>query len=82
MTLITGEHFYEMHCTDGIGTKALLHWQMGTENYGAQDAFAMVVDDLIEGGYVPVSFQDHIQVQEEKPESIFKIVKGIDGSFN
>ncbi len=66
-----------MFCTDGVGTKGLLHWKMGTENYAAQDAFAMVMDDLIEKGYVPVTLQDHIQVQEEKPDSIFRIVSAL-----
>lgn len=67
----------ELTGTDGIGTKGLLHWKMGTLHYGAQDAFAMVVDDLIEGGYVPVHFQDHILMQEENQERIFQITKAL-----
>jgi phosphoribosylformylglycinamidine cyclo-ligase len=47
---------------------------MGTERHGAKDAFWMVADDLIEGGYIPVSFEDHIQIQEENAEKIFNIV--------
>ena len=64
----------ELSGTDGIGTKGLLHWQMGTEENGAQDAFAMVVDDLIERGFVPVALQDHIMLQEEDRGRIFRIV--------
>ena len=64
----------ELSSTDGIGTKGLLHWQMGTERNGAQDAFAMVADDLIERGFVPVMLQDHIMVPEEDGERIFAIV--------
>ena len=64
----------ELSSTDGIGTKGLLHWQMGTEQNGAQDAFAMVVDDLIERGFVPVKLQDHIQMQEEDDGRLFRIV--------
>lgn len=67
--------FYELTGTDGIGTKGLLHWKMNTLHYGVQDVFAMVVDDLIEGGYVPVMLQDHILIQEENQEKIFGIVK-------
>lgn len=66
--------FSELQGTDGIGTKGLLHWKMGTEEHGVQDAFAMVVDDLIESGHIPVMLQDHIQIQEEDQSRIIKIV--------
>jgi phosphoribosylformylglycinamidine cyclo-ligase len=46
---------------------------MGTLSAGVQDAFAMVVDDLIEGGHVPVTLQDHIMLQEEDREKILEI---------
>lgn len=67
--------FYEMPCTDSIGTKGMLHWNMGTEANGVHDVFAMVVDDLIEGGFVPVTFQDEIEMQEENPDKIFNIIR-------
>jgi phosphoribosylformylglycinamidine cyclo-ligase len=69
--------FLELSGTDGIGTKGLLHWKMGTEHYGVQDAFAMVVDDLIEGGYIPVLLQDHILMQTEDKDRILKAVKAL-----
>lgn len=69
------EDFYEQDATDGIGTKGLLHWQMDTVEYGVQDAFAMVVDDLMEGNYVPVYLQDHILMQEEDQQRIFRITR-------
>ena len=69
--------YYALTGTDGIGTKGLLHWRMNTMRYGAQDAFAMVVDDLIEGGYAPVTLQDHILMQEESQERIFAIIKAL-----
>lgn len=69
--------FSELTCTDGIGTKGLLHWKMNTLQYGAQDAFAMVVDDLIEGGFVPVTLQDHIQMQEEERSRILTVTKSL-----
>jgi len=58
-------NFYELTSSDGIGTKGMLHWKMNTLQNGVQDAFAMVVDDLIEGGYIPALLQDHIMLQEE-----------------
>lgn len=67
----------EQECTDGIGTKGLLHWKMNTVADGAQDVFAMVVDDLIEGGYVPFKLQDHVMIQEENTERIFSIISGL-----
>lgn len=69
--------FSELTCTDGIGTKGLLHWKMNTLQYGVQDAFAMVVDDLIEGGFVPVTLQNHIQMQEEEQSKIFTAIKSL-----
>jgi phosphoribosylformylglycinamidine cyclo-ligase len=71
------DRFSELTGLDGIGTKGLLHWQMGTMEAGAQDAFAMVADDLIESGHVLVLMQDHIQIQEENGERILRIVNGL-----
>jgi phosphoribosylformylglycinamidine cyclo-ligase len=67
--------FLELTSTDGIGTKGLLHWKMNTLGYGVQDAFAMVVDDLIEGGFVPVILQNHIMVEEEDTAKILTVIK-------
>jgi phosphoribosylformylglycinamidine cyclo-ligase len=69
--------FSEMSCSDGIGTKGSLHWRMGTLRNGVQDAFAMVVDDLIEGGFVPVLLQNHIQIQEENEEKILSLIDAL-----
>ncbi len=73
------KNYDELTGTDGIGTKGLLHWLMGTEQHGAQDVFAMVMDDLIEGGYCPYTFQDHILIQEEDQDRIFKITRALTG---
>ena len=59
--------------TDGIGTKGLLHWLMGTHSDGVQGVFAMVMDDLMEGGFIPVYLQDHILIQEENDRHIFSL---------
>jgi phosphoribosylformylglycinamidine cyclo-ligase len=71
--------FSEMCCSDGIGTKGSLHWRMGTLRNGVQDAFAMVVDDLIEGGFIPVLLQNHIQIQEEDDEKILSLIDALVG---
>ncbi len=73
------EEFYEMHATDGIGTKGILHWEMGTIRNGARDVFAMVMDDLIERGHVPAHFQDHIMMQTEDKGRIFEITRTLVG---
>jgi phosphoribosylformylglycinamidine cyclo-ligase len=70
---------YRQVAADGIGTKALIHYIMRTEHLGAQDAFAMVMDDLIEGGYNPLSFVDHIQMQEENKLRMLSIVNSLVG---
>jgi phosphoribosylformylglycinamidine cyclo-ligase len=67
----------EKHAVDGIGTKGKLHFDANTPHYGARDAFAMSIDDLIEGGYTPMMVQDHIQMQEEDTTKIFKTVREI-----
>ncbi len=69
--------FYELHATDGIGTKGMFHWKMGTVGNGVIDAVAMVVDDLIEGGYVPAHLQNHIMVQEENRKRIFAAIRAL-----
>lgn len=71
------KNFNEMIATDGIGTKGKIHYEMGTLAYGVQDVFAMVVDDLMEYGYIPAILQDHILLQEENEEKIFTIVKAL-----
>jgi len=67
----------EVDRTDGIGTKGLLHWQMGTFSSAAQDAFAMNANDVIRIGAEPYSLQDHIILQEERDDAIFSIIKSL-----
>ncbi|HUY70525.1 MAG TPA: AIR synthase-related protein [Candidatus Baltobacteraceae bacterium] len=52
----------KMQASDGIGTKGYLHWLNKSFRYAAQDAFAMVVDDIIESGFVTFQIQDIISV--------------------
>ena len=69
--------YIELTGSDTVGTKGLLHWQMNTMEYAAQDAFAMVVDDLIEGGFVPAILQNQILMQEEDERRILDVVEGL-----
>ncbi len=79
-TIRNSEHarcYSAQEATDGIGTKGLLHYKMGTFSNGVQDAFAMVADDHMEGGYIPVHLQDHIMIQGENEEYIFAAVTAL-----
>ncbi len=69
--------FQRLSGTDGIGTKAKLHSDMRTFSNGAQDAVAMVFDDLIEYGFEPVELQDHILMQTEDNEAIFELTNSL-----
>ena len=69
--------FEEVTATDSEGTKSYIHWIMGTFPYAAQDAVAMVWNDLMEVGAVPYIMQDQILIQEENQEAIHSIMKGL-----
>jgi phosphoribosylformylglycinamidine cyclo-ligase len=73
----------EMDATDGVGTKGLLHWIGKSYANAAQDAFAMVADDLIEQGFVIYKLQDHIIVENDAKNSGERAIQGIiDGLVN
>lgn len=69
--------FEEVTSTDSIGTKAYFHWITGSFDYGAQDAAAMVWNDLIETGAVPYIMQDQILIEQEYEDDIHAIVKAL-----
>ncbi len=64
----------ELTATDGIGTKGMLHWIKDSMENAAVDAFAMVTNDLAEGGYLPFMLQDHIIMQKEDEGKILRLV--------
>jgi len=73
---------YHMDMTDGIGTKALLHWRRWKSEdeilYGAaQDAIAMVIDDQIEHGMTPYKLQSHIVIGEDDDKAKRGLVEGL-----
>jgi len=81
-TIYTTPNMTMMDATDGIGTKALLHWRMykgfgKNPRYAAQDAVAMVFDDLTEAGARPVRLQDHIIMEEENHNVIYELTRGL-----
>ena len=71
-----GRHYMgiEQPVADGIGTKGALHWKMGTMKEAARDAMAMTLDDLAEGGYVPMWLSNVAIFQEEIPERIHAVI--------
>jgi phosphoribosylformylglycinamidine cyclo-ligase len=69
--------YEEFTATDSIGTKAYVHWIMGTFPYAVQDAVAMPWNDLMEVGAPPYAIQDQILIQEEDQETIYSIMKGL-----
>ncbi|MFH1623014.1 MAG: AIR synthase-related protein [Candidatus Aenigmatarchaeota archaeon] len=69
--------YSEMRATDGIGTKAKLHWENDSLPAAAQDALAMVIDDFAEFGYQLYDVQAHILMQEEKEPTIFQLVQSM-----
>ncbi|HVC57899.1 MAG TPA: AIR synthase-related protein [Candidatus Acidoferrales bacterium] len=67
----------KMQASDGIGTKGYLHWLNKSFKYAAQDAFAMVVDDIIESGFVMYQIQDIISVGTDDKKAGYPAILGI-----
>ena len=64
--------FPEIDHTDGIGSKALYHWQQKTFKAAVLDALAMNLNDLALGRAVPYKLQNHLAMPEENFEkSVF-----------
>jgi phosphoribosylformylglycinamidine cyclo-ligase len=59
---------------DGVGTKALLHWNNKSYSAAAVDAFAMNANDLAILGFKPLTLNCHLLVSLEKEEAIHGVV--------
>jgi phosphoribosylformylglycinamidine cyclo-ligase len=68
---------YFMEHVDGIGTKGLLHFQKGSYEAAANDAFAMNVNDLAILGFTPKLLNCHLLLQEENNDLTFRIINQI-----
>ena len=64
-------------CTDGVGTKTLLHSYSGTFQSAGMDVVANNVNDLIVTGATPVAFLDYIAMSGLSEDSVVEIVKGV-----
>ena len=64
-------------CTDGVGTKTLLHSYSGTFQSAGVDVVANNVNDLIVTGATPVAFLDYIAMSGLSEDSVVEIVKGV-----
>ncbi|MGM0386458.1 MAG: phosphoribosylformylglycinamidine cyclo-ligase [Actinomycetota bacterium] len=63
--------------TDGVGTKIRIAQAMGVHHTIGQDLVAMVVDDLVVSGAIPLFMTDYIACGKVVPERIADIVRGI-----
>lgn len=62
---------------DGVGTKTLLHLEMGTENWAGQDCVGMVLNDICASGAKPDVFLDYYATGNLDTEVFYKVIKGI-----
>lgn len=69
--------FRKKDSADGIGTKGLLHWQHRTFEAAAQDAFAMVVNDLYRDGAIPYKMTDTLLIESEDGEAIGRLLEAV-----
>lgn len=65
---------YYLEHVDGVGTKALLHWNNETYGSAAVDAFAMNINDLAILGFKPLTLNCHLLVSEEREQAICEVV--------
>ena len=63
--------------TDGVGTKLELARQLGRHDTIGIDLVAMVVDDIVVSGAMPLFFLDYIAVGKLDPAHVEQVVSGI-----
>jgi phosphoribosylformylglycinamidine cyclo-ligase len=63
--------------TDGVGTKILVAEAVGKYDTVGIDCVAMNANDILCVGATPVSLVDYIAVQEEKPDLLEAIARGL-----
>jgi len=64
-------------CTDGVGTKLVLHRQAGTLQAAGIDLVAMCVNDVLCCGAEPLFFLDYVAMRRDDPKLLEAIVSGI-----
>ncbi len=63
--------------TDGVGTKLKVAFMLDKHDTIGIDAVAMCVNDILAQGARPLFFLDYLAVDENHPEKIEQIVKGV-----
>lgn len=63
--------------TDGVGTKLKVAFMLDKHDTIGIDAVAMCVNDILAQGAQPLFFLDYLAVDENHPEKIADIVKGV-----
>lgn len=63
--------------TDSVGTKVLLHEEMGTYEAAGQDCVGMVLNDIAACGARPVAFLDYYATGRLDPERFARVVGGL-----
>ena len=72
-----GTDLYQVKTSDGVGTKVLLAELAGKHDTIGIDAVAMVVNDCIRCGALPLALTDIIDVRRSTPELLREIQKGL-----
>lgn len=74
---VPGAEWWSKDSVDGMGTKGLLHWKHRTFAEGAQDAFAMAVNDLYRDRCIPYKGTNVCLVESDDHEAIAEIIEGL-----
>jgi phosphoribosylformylglycinamidine cyclo-ligase len=69
--------FRKRESTDGVGTKGGHHWRHRTFEAAAQDAVAMVLNDLYRDRALPYKFSNAILVEQQDEEAITRTVTAL-----
>jgi phosphoribosylformylglycinamidine cyclo-ligase len=72
-----GTEWWSKDSVDGMGTKGLLHWERRTFREGAQDAFAMAVNDLYRERCIPYKLTDVVLLGTDDHDAIATYVEGL-----
>lgn len=64
-------------CTDGVGTKTILHSLCGTFEYAGRDVVANNINDLIVTGATPTAFLDYLAMSDLPEGAVVDVVRGV-----
>ncbi|MEC7788488.1 MAG: phosphoribosylformylglycinamidine cyclo-ligase [Chloroflexota bacterium] len=64
-------------CTDGVGTKTILHSLCGTFEYAGRDVVANNINDLIVTGATPTAFLDYLAMSDLPEGAVVDFVRGV-----